>query len=238
MEQKVYQIYIITIFPELFNDFFETSFIKRARQNNILKIDVYNLRDFALDKHKKVDDEPFGGGGGMIMKPEPIFYAIRHIKNNVIKEDIDKTKTVLLTPQGRVFNQSIAKDFANNVNNLILICGRYEGFDERVLEIVDEELSIGDFVLNGGEIPAMVVSEAIVRLLPGVLGNNKSFEQDSFYDDVKLLDYPQYTRPAKFENFVVPEVLLTGDHKNIEKWRKEQSLLNTYKKRPDLLKKK
>jgi tRNA (guanine37-N1)-methyltransferase len=239
---NIYRIHIVTIFPELFTSFLETSFIKKSQllQNN-LKVEfvIYNLRDFAFDKHKKVDDEPYGGGCGMILKPEPIFYAIRHIKKNIEKKErIESTRTILLSPQGKIFDQNIAKTFANidRINNLILICGRYEGFDERVLSIVDEEISIGNFVLNGGELPAMVIAEAVIRLLPGILGNENSYKNDSFYNENNLLDYPQFTRPSNFENLEVPEILLSGDHKKIKEWRKEQAFLNTHKKRPDLKK--
>lgn len=225
----MYRIDIITIFPEMFDNFLKISFIKKAQDKKKLVFDIYNLRDFSTDKHKKVDDEPFGGGAGMILKPEPIFAAIRHIKT----KSSSKPHIILLTPQGNVFNQQKAKKFAEKHKHLVFVCGRYEGFDERVLEMIDEELSIGDFVLSGGEIPAMVVSEAIVRLLPDVIGKKASFENDSFYG--KYLDYPQYTRPAEFEGLKVPDVLINGNHKEIKKWRKEKAILNTYKKRPDLL---
>jgi tRNA (guanine37-N1)-methyltransferase len=225
----VYRIDIITIFPEIFENFLKTSFIKKAQDKKKIIFDIHNLRNFCTDKHRKVDDEPFGGGAGMILKPEPIFSAIRHIK----QQSNSNPYIILLTPQGNVFNQSKARHFVEEHKHLVFVCGRYEGFDERICELIDEELSIGDFVLSGGEIPSMVVCEAIVRLLPDVIGKKASFENDSFYD--RYLDYPQYTRPAEFEGLKVPEVLINGNHKEIEKWRKEKAILNTYKKRPDLL---
>ncbi len=231
------QINIITIFPELFENFLNTSIIKKAQEKQKVKFEIYNLRDFCTDKNKMTDDEPYGGGRGMVMKPEPIFAAIRNIKQNFSQ----KVYVILLTPQGKILDQKKIKNFAKKADSkfktLILVCGRYEGFDERIMSIVDEEISIGNFVLNGGEIPAMVLSEAIVRLIPGVLGSQESFENDSFYNG-KYLDYPHYTRPADFEGMKVPSVLLNGNHKEIEKWRHEKSILNTYKKRPDLLTKK
>jgi tRNA (guanine37-N1)-methyltransferase len=222
---------VITIFPEVFESVFSYSIIKRAVEKKILEVNVYNLRDFTHTKHKIVDDRPFGGGAGMVFKPEPIFSAVEFIKNKIGEE----TKVILLSPQGKLFTQSKAKELAEE-KNLILICGHYEGIDERVVKyLVNEEISIGDYILTGGEIPAMVVIDAVSRLLPKVLGKEDSLKEESFAKGI--LEYPQYTRPAKFRNFAVPSLLLSGNHKMIEKWRTKESLKNTYLKRPDLLKK-
>ena len=223
----MYFIDIITIFPNIFNDFLETSIVKRAQEKLEVKICIHNLRDYTDDTYSKVDDEPYGGGAGMVMKPEPIIRAIRALRK-------EGTKVILLSPQGKVFSQAKANDFAFNSDHLLLICGRYEGFDERVINFVDEELSLGDFVLSGGEIPAMAVIEAVTRLLPDVISSKDSFLEDSFFNK-NYLDYPQYTRPADFEGLRVPEVLTNGDHQKILDWRNRHSLLNTYAKRKDLL---
>ena len=226
----MYYFDIITIFPELFNSFFETSILKRAQLKNKAIFSIHNLRDYTSDRYRTVDDAPYGGGAGMVMKPDPIFNALDALKSKYRK---NKTKIVLLSPQGTIFKQSIAVNFAKNYNHLIFICGRYEGIDERVKAVIDQELSIGDYVLSGGEVPALVVIETVVRLIPGVLGNKESYENDSFYK--KFLDYPQYTRPDQYKGFHVPDVLLSGNHNKIKEWRKKQALLNTYNKRPDIL---
>jgi len=211
------------MFAPVLND----SIIKRAQEKGKVKISVYNLRDYSLDKHKKVDDRPFGGGSGMVMRPEPMFAAVKSLKKN------RKTKVVLLTPQGKVLTQAIAKRISK-AKHLVLICGHYEGVDERVRNrLVDEEISIGDYVLTGGELPAMVLVDSIVRLIPGVLGDKNSLIFESFQGN--LLEYPQYTRPASFKDMQVPAVLLSGNHRKIESWRKQKSLDITKKKRPDLL---
>jgi tRNA (guanine37-N1)-methyltransferase len=222
------KIDIITIFPKMFSPVLDESIIKRAQAKGKVKIHIYNLRDYTLDKHKKVDDRPFGGGSGMVMNAEPIFRAVEDIKAKT------EAKVILLCPQGKKLTQEAAKRLAK-YKHLILICGHYEGIDERVREyLVDEEISIGDYVLTGGELPAMVLVDTLVRLLPGVLGDKNSLIFESFKDN--LLEYPQYTRPADFKGMKVPAVLLSGDHKNIEIWRKKQSIKRTKERRPDLLK--
>lgn len=219
---------ILSLFPEFFSEFLNWSIIGRAIKNNIIKINNINIRDFSEDKHRKVDDYPFGGGGGMLMKPEPIFNAINSVKN-------EKSKVIYLSPQGKKFNQKLANDLSKE-EHLILLCGHYEGVDNRIIEnYIDEEISVGDYVLTGGEIPAMLVLDAIIRLLPGVLRSKESYMEESHYDG--LLEYPQYTRPRIFNEYSVPDVLLSGNHKKIENWRKKQSLKTTLLKRPDLLKK-
>ncbi|PKM82627.1 MAG: tRNA (guanosine(37)-N1)-methyltransferase TrmD [Firmicutes bacterium HGW-Firmicutes-14] len=222
------RIDILTLFPEMFEGVFNESIIKRAREKGLLEVELHNIRDFTHDKHRIVDDYPFGGGAGMVMKPEPVFEAV----DFVIRSSVDKPKVILLCPQGRVFNQEITKSLARE-NHLVLICGHYEGVDERVREkLVDEEISIGDFVLTGGEIPAMAVVDAVARMIPGVLGEEESFKSDSFYDG--WLKYPQYTRPREYQGIGVPEVLLSGDHEKIRLWRRKMSLLRTLQKRPEL----
>lgn len=225
------QIDILTLFPEMFEGPLSTSIIKRAREKGLINIKTINIRDFAYDKHRIVDDYPFGGGAGMVMKPEPIFEAVAFAKQGAG----DSSKVVLLCPQGSVFNQETAKRLANE-KSLIFICGHYEGIDERVREtVVNEEISIGDFVLTGGELPAMVIIDALARLIPGVLGEQESFVTDSFYNG--LLEYPQYTRPREYRGLSVPEILLSGDHEKIRKWRRLMSLKRTVTRRPDLLQK-
>ena len=219
---------IITIFPEIFTPFLKTSIIKRAQEKKRVKILVHNLRDFTLDKHKKVDDRPFGGGPGMVMTPQPFFDAVKKIKGR------RKAKIILLCPSGKTLTQNLAKGLAKS-KDLIFICGHYEGIDERVREhIVDESISIGDYVLTGGEIPAMVLVDCVTRLVPGVLGREESLVNETF--EQNLLEYPQYTRPANFRGKKVPDVLLSGHHEAIKKWRRKESLLRTKKYRPDLLK--
>jgi len=216
------KINILTLFPMMFEGFKSESIIKRALDSEKLEINIVNIRDYCFDKHKQADDLPFGGGGGMVMKPEPIFRALNNVSGKVI----------YTSPQGKRFDQNIANSLAKE-KEITIIAGHYEGLDERVVEEkVDLEISIGDFVLTGGELPAMVISDAIIRLLPGVI-KKSSYEQDSFYNG--LLDYPHYTRPADYEGIKVPEVLMSGHHKNIEAWRKKESLKRTLLRRPDLL---
>jgi tRNA (guanine37-N1)-methyltransferase len=218
---------ILTLFPEMFRSPFEKSIIKRAIASKLVDIRVYNIRDYSKDKHRTTDDYPYGGGDGMVMKPEPIVEGIESIKKNC-----PKARVVLMTPQGVRFSQEEAKRLSK-CESLILICGRYEGVDERMRKRwVDEELSIGDFVLTGGEMAAMVVIDTVVRLIPGVLGSNGSI--DSFYQG--LLEYPQYTRPYSYQGMRVPDVLLSGNHKEIARWRRRESLKRTMERRPDLLK--
>lgn len=220
------KIDILTIFPEIFDSFKNWSIIGRAIENDIFSLDTINIRDYSKNKHKKVDDYPFGGGPGMIMTPEPIYDSIKDKKN-------ENTKIVFLSPQGKKYNQELARELSKE-EHLILLCGHYEGIDNRIIEnYIDMEISIGDYVLTGGEIPAMVLVESIVRLLPGVLAQSESFEEESHYHG--LLEHSQYTRPRDFNGYEVPEILLSGDHKKIEEWKKENSLENTLIKRPDLL---
>ncbi len=222
---------IITIFPELFTGVVECGIIRRAMQSGLVDIRIINLRDFTKDKHRSVDDRPYGGGEGMVFMPEPLFEAIEYCRG--AEKDVN-SQVVLLTPQGKTWSQNLAAEFATNPH-LILICGRYEGVDQRVIDnLVDREISIGDFILSGGEIPAMVILDSVVRLIPGALGCLDSAVNESF--STGLLDFPQYTRPAEFRGQSVPEVLLSGDHAKIEKWRKEQALEKTKRARPELLK--
>ena len=219
---------IITIFPDMFAPVLNESIIKRAQAKQKVAINVHNLRDFTADKYRQVDDRPYGGGPGMVLMCEPIFAAVRKIKGR------RKAKVILTCPTGRPLTQELAKKFAKE-KHLILICGHYEGVDERVREkLVDESISIGDYVLTGGELPAMVLVDCVTRLVPGVLGKQESLHSESFEEG--LLEYPQYTRPANFCGMKVPNVLLSGHHKNVEIWQKEQSLVKTKRSRPDLLK--
>ena len=229
------KIDVLTIFPEFFTQVFDFGIIRRAKLAGIVTIEVHDIRDFAADKHKMVDDRPFGGGDGMVMKPEPIFAAIENLLGTSDPGKYPKgTSVVLLSPQGEPLKQSVAKDIADEVERLVLICGRYEGVDERVVEtLVTREISIGDYVLSGGEPAAVVLVDSIVRLLPEALGSETSAENDSFSDG--LLDCPHYTRPAEFRGMKVPEVLLNGNHAEIEKWRREKALEKTRVKRKDLL---
>lgn len=221
---------IITIFPGMFESPFNESILHRARQQGLLDIRIHNLRDYSLNKHKKVDDYPFGGGVGLVMNVEPIARAI-----DEIKKDVPKARTILMSPSGKPLNQEKAWELSRE-ENLVLVCGRYEGVDERVrLHCVDEEISIGDYVLSGGEVPAMVVIETVSRLIPGVLGDENSVVEESFSEP--LLEYPQYTRPRDFKGYKVPEVLISGNHKNIQDWQRQQALKKTAEVRPDLLKK-
>lgn len=219
---------ILTLFPKMFQGIFEESIIKRAQKKGKVKIRIYNLRDWSKDKHKKVDDAPFGGGPGMVLKPQPLFDAIGDLKST-------KARVVLLTPQGKTLNQKIARRLSK-FKHLILVCGHYEGIDERFRQsIVTDEISLGDFILTGGEIAAMALVESVVRLIPGVVGDRGSLEFESF--TAGLLEYPQYTRPASFKGRQVPDILLSGDHRKIELWRKQMALKRTKKRRPDLYKK-
>jgi len=229
------KIDVLTIFPEFFAQVFDFGIIRRAKLAGIVEINVHDIREFATDKHKMVDDRPFGGGDGMVMKPEPIFAAIEAVVGTSERDNYPAgTSVVMLSPQGRPFKQAVAKEMAD-VKHLVLICGRYEGVDERVNDaLVTEEISIGDYVLSGGEPAAIVVVDGIVRLQPGALGSDTSAENDSFSD--RLLDCPHYTRPAEFRGMKVPEVLLNGNHAEIEKWRAEKALEKTRSIREDLLK--
>jgi len=223
---------IITIFPELFAGVLECGIIRRAAQSGLVDIRIVNLRDFTKDRHRSVDDRPYGGGEGMVFTPGPLFDAIESCRD---PEGDPKGQVVLLTPQGKTWSQDLAAEFAS-IPHLILVCGRYEGVDQRVIDsLVDREISIGDFILTGGEIPAMVVLDSVVRLIPGALGRLESAVNESF--STGLLDYPQYTRPAEYRGQAVPEVLLSGDHARIEKWRKEKALEKTQRARPELIKK-
>jgi len=220
------KIDVTTLFPAMFAGPLDESIIKRARQSGLLDLAIHNLRDYAHDRHKSVDDRPFGGGPGMLLKPEPIFEAVEAIAR-------ENTRVVLLSPAGRLFSQAIARELVQ-IKDLLLISGHYEGFDERIREqLADDELSIGDYVLTNGALPAMVIIDAVTRLLPGVLGDDQSVDEESFSQG--LLEYPQYTRPAEFRGMKVPEVLLSGNHAQIAKWRAEQARLRTQQRRPDLL---
>ena len=226
------KIDVITIFPEAFDKIAEYGVLREAFRINICILNIYDLRDFSMDKHRKIDDRPYGGGPGMILMPEPLNRAISHIKKRNKVRNKDDQKTILLSPKGKKLAQPVLKDLSA-YENLILICGRYEGVDQRIIDsLVDMEISIGDYILTGGEIPAMVLIDGILRLLPGVLGSKQSLDLESF--EGGLLDHPQYTRPASFKKMAVPEVLASGNHKDIAKWRKEQSLRITKKRRPDL----
>ena len=218
------RIDILTLFPEMFDGFLNTSIIKRARDNGNVDIRVHNFRDYSLDKHNRVDDYPYGGGAGMVLMCEPIFRAIEDIKT-------DDSLVIMMSPSGKVFKQEVAVDLSKK-KHLILLCGHYEGFDERIRTIVDMELSIGDYVLTGGEVPAMAITDAITRLIPGVI-TKESLDSESFNDG--LLDYPNYTKPALFRGMKVPEVLLSGHHKNIEKYRQEERVKRTEEIRSDLV---
>lgn len=219
------KIDIITLFPGIIKGFTEEALIKQARKKDLLKINLVDLRSFASDKHKTCDDTPYGGGAGMVLKCEPVFKAVAKVRRK-------NSRCLLMTPQGQTFNQEMANRLSKE-KHLVFICGRYEGVDERIVkELVDEEISIGDYVVSGGETPAMVVIEALVRLLPGAISKQESYEKDSFYDG--LLDWPHYTRPPVYKGLKVPEVLRSGDHARIKQWREEQARKKTRKKRPDL----
>jgi tRNA (guanine37-N1)-methyltransferase len=224
------RIDILTLFPRMFDSIFDYSIIGRAKKHALIDIRLHDIREYTHDKHHIVDDYPFGGGYGMVLKPEPIFEAVETIKQEVHKNEVP---TVLLSPQGRLFKQEVSQEMAS-YQNLILICGRYEGVDERVAEhIANDEISIGDYILGGGEVAAMVVIDSVIRLLPGVVGSEESIVEDSHV--MGLLEYPQYTRPATFRSWIVPTVLLSGNHAQIARWRHQQSLLRTAQRRPELL---
>jgi len=230
------RIDIITIFPDFFRDVIDYGIVKRARAAGIVEITAHDLRRWTTDKHHIVDDRPFGGGDGMVLKPEPIFAGVEDLTGAGRREDLPpQTRVVLLSPQGRVLTQAVAQELAQPESQVVLLCGRYEGVDERVVEaLVTDEISIGDYVLSGGEAAALVLTDAIVRLLPGALGSETSAVFESFSDG--LLDYPHYTRPPEFRGMKVPGVLLSGNHAEIERWRKDAALLKTRRNRPDLLK--
>lgn len=219
------KIDVLTLFPNMFNGVFAESIIKRAMENNLVEINIHNIRDYSKDPHKKVDDTPYGGGAGMVLMCQPIFDAVKDLRR-------DNSKVILLTPSGQLYKQSIALDLSCE-EHLIIICGHYEGFDERIKTICDMELSIGDYILTGGEIPAMVLIDSITRLIDGVI-RKESYLNESFTDN--LLDYPTYTKPRVYAGLVVPDVLVNGDHAKIDKWRREQQIEITKNNRPDLLK--
>jgi tRNA (guanine37-N1)-methyltransferase len=227
---------IITIFPDFFRETFDYGIIRRARAAGLVELMAHDLRRWTSDKHHIVDDRPFGGGEGMVLKPEPIFAAVRELTGAASRaEYAPQTRVILLSPQGRVFTQEVAQDLSKNASHVVLICGRYEGVDERVAEaLVTDEISIGDYVLSGGEPAAVVVIDALVRLLPGAVGNESSTTNESFSEG--LLDCPHYTRPPEFSGLEVPEVLLNGNHAEIARWRREAALKKTERNRPDLLK--
>lgn len=225
------KFYIMTLFPDMVMNGLNTSIIGRAMEKGLLSVEAVNIRDYAFNKHNSVDDYPYGGGAGMLMQAEPVYQAYKAVEEKAGK----KARVVYLSPQGQTFNQSMAEEFAKE-EELIFLCGHYEGIDERVLEeIVTDYVSIGDYVLTGGELPAMIMVDAISRLVPGVLHNDVSAEFESFQDN--LLEYPQYSRPEVWHDKRVPEVLMSGHHANVEKWRREQSVIRTAKLRPDLLEK-
>jgi tRNA (guanine37-N1)-methyltransferase len=227
------RIDILTLFPEMFSGPFDASIIRRARESGRVMLALHNIRDYAIDRHHVTDDVPYGGGGGMIMKPEPIWNAVEAVLGYDPAGRSEAPPIILLTPQGRPFTQALAYDLASR-EHLVLICGRYEGVDERVRQhLATDEISIGDYVLSGGEIPALVIVDAVIRLLPGVLGDPGATADDSFASG--LLEYPHYTRPAVYRGYSVPEILLSGHHAEIDRWRRRQALLRTYERRPDLL---
>ena len=221
--------HVLTLFPDMIRDGFQTSITGRAVEKGLLSLDAVNIRDFSVNKHNRVDDYPYGGGAGMVMQAEPVYLAYQSVAEKLPK----KPKVLYMSPQGKVFNQRMAEELAQE-EEVVFLCGHYEGIDERVLEeIVDEEVSIGDYVLTGGELPALVIMDAVSRLVGGVLHNEDSAEFDSFHDN--LLEYPQYSRPEVWRDKAVPPILMSGHHANVEKWRREQSLIRTLERRPDLL---
>jgi tRNA (guanine37-N1)-methyltransferase len=251
------QFEVFTLLPEIFPPYLDNSIMKRARERGLINVRIHNIRDYTHDKHHTTDDTPYGGGGGMVMKPEPVFEAIESVLPREHRDDVSEVEgqegvegqgeaesqpkpdstipIILLTPQGRVFNQSIAQELSQH-SRIVLLCGRYEGIDERIREhLVTDEISIGDYVLTGGELPALILIDAIARLLPDVLGDPTGAQDDSHA--MGLLEYPHYTRPPEFRGWKIPDVLLTGAHAKIDKWRREQALLRTLKKRPDMLEK-
>lgn len=225
---------VFTLLPEVFPPYLESSILQRARQRGLIDVRVHNLRDYTHDRHHTTDDTPYGGGGGMVMKPEPVFEAVESVLGlDPARAQPSPAPIILLTPQGRVFTQRVAEELAR-LEHIALLCGRYEGVDERIREhLVTEEISIGDYVLTGGELPALIMIDAVTRLLPGVLGDPTGAQDDSHA--MGLLEYPHYTKPPEFRGWKVPEVLQTGNHARIEQWRREQALLRTYHRRPDML---
>ncbi len=219
---------VLTIFPRMIEAYLSESIMRRALERGLVRVDVYDIRDFTTDKHRQVDDAPYGGGAGMVLKPEPVLRALEFLGR-----DGQERLRVLLTPGGRVFDQSLAEEYAAEKRRILFISGRYEGVDERIRAMSDEELSIGDYVLTGGELPALVIIDAVTRLLPGVLGDSRSAEEESF--TTGLLEYPQYTRPVEFRGMRVPEVLLSGNHERIRRWRRKEALRRTIERRPGLL---
>ena len=233
------QFEVFTLLPEIFPPYLDASILKRARQRGLIEVNIHNIRDYTHDKHHTTDDLPYGGGGGMVMKPEPVFEAVESVLGIdpalSTPEPESNIPIILLTPQGRVFNQNIARELSAHPR-IALLCGRYEGIDERIREhLVTDEISIGDYVLTGGELPALIMIDAIARLIPDVLGDATGAEDDSHA--MGLLEYPHYTRPPEFRGWKPPEVLLSGDHAKIDKWRREQALERTLRKRPDMLEK-
>jgi len=229
MTNDYLEINILTIFPNMFKGPFSESILNRAQEKGLIKINLIDLRDFTSDKHKTVDDYSYGGGPGMLLKPQPIWDAVEVIKKH---KSTLPLKIIITSAQGKIFNQEMAKDLSKE-KRLLIICGRYEGIDERIPRLLDaEEVSIGNFVVSGGELPAMLMVDVISRMIPGVLGKEESMVNDSFYDE--YLDYPHYTRPGEFKGFKVPEILLSGNHKEIEKWRRKQSMLRTLIRRPEI----
>src|SRR5215204_5551979 len=235
------QFEVFTLLPEVFPPYLESSILQRARQKGLIDVRVHNIRDYTHDKHHTTDDTPYGGGGGMVMKPEPVFEAIESVLGLAARSPLSQPAPasnipiILLTPQGRVFTQRVAEELSRH-EQIALLCGRYEGVDERIREhLVTDEISIGDYVLTGGELPALMIIDAVSRLLPGVLGDPTGAEDDSH--SMGLLEYPHYTRPPEFRGWKVPDVLLSGDHAKIEKWRREQALQRTFHKRPDMIEK-
>lgn len=221
---------VLTLFPDIINAYLKESILKRAQEKKLIEVKVYNIRDFASDKHKIVDDYPFGGGPGMVLKPDPLFNVI-----DFLKKDNEPRKIILLSPQGRPFDQRLAGEFSEEKRRLVFICGRYEGIDERVMSLIDEEISIGDYVMTGGELGALVIIDASARLIKGALGDEKSTEEESF--SWGLLDYPHYTRPREFRGLSVPDILVSGNHKEIWLWRRREAIRKTFKVRPELLEK-
>lgn len=220
---------VLTLFPEMFEGVFNSSILGKAKEKQLVQLNTVNFREFSNNKHNTVDDYPYGGGGGMVLKAEPIFSAVE----SILEPDAPRPRVILMCPQGETFTQSKAEELAKE-DHLIFICGHYEGYDERIREhLVTDELSVGDYVLTGGELPAMVIIDSVARLLPGVLGNETSAVTDSF--STGLLEYPHYTRPAEFRGWKVPDILLSGHHAKVEEWRKQQSLRRTVARRPDLL---
>lgn len=227
------RFHVLTLFPEMIMNGLNTSIIGRAMKKGLIELEAVNIRDYATNKHKKVDDYPYGGGAGMVMQAEPVYLSYKAIADNIVEKTGKKPRVIYLTPQGKVFNQQMAEELSKE-EDLIFLCGHYEGIDERVLEmIVTDNVSIGDYVLTGGELPSMVMIDTISRLVEGVLNNDDSAKYESFAEN--RLEYPQYTRPEEFMGMKVPEVLLSGDHKKVAQWREEESLKRTRERRPDLL---